>query len=49
MEAALASLTSESPEAVGTALLATAARHREGREAEDDVTLVVARYRGAGA
>ena len=30
-------------------LLATAARHREGREAEDDVTLVVARYRGAGA
>ncbi|HPA95096.1 MAG: SpoIIE family protein phosphatase [Acidobacteria bacterium] len=49
VEAALASLTSESPEAVGTALLATAARHREGREAEDDVTLVVARYRGAGA
>mgnify|MGYP001124072198 CR=1 FL=1 len=44
VEAALAACAGEPPEAVGETLLAAAAQHRRGREAQDDVTLLVARY-----
>lgn len=36
----------ESPETLGRAVLDAAAAHRAGREATDDVTLLVLRYRG---
>ncbi|MCZ7651845.1 MAG: SpoIIE family protein phosphatase [Thermoanaerobaculia bacterium] len=44
VEAALAELAGKLPEAVGEALLEAAMEHRRGREAQDDVTLLVARY-----
>jgi serine phosphatase RsbU (regulator of sigma subunit) len=42
----LAGLGGNDAEAVGRALLDAAAKHRAGREADDDVTLLVLRYRG---
>ena len=42
----LAGLGGGDAEAVGRALLEAAAKHRAGREADDDVTLLVVRYRG---
>jgi serine phosphatase RsbU (regulator of sigma subunit) len=42
----LAGLAGGDAEAVGRALLDAAAKHRAGREADDDVTLLVLRYRG---
>jgi len=42
----LAGLGGSDAEAVGRALLDAAAKHRAGREADDDVTLLVLRYRG---
>jgi len=42
----LAGLAGRDAEAVGRALLDAAAKHRAGREADDDVTLLVLRYRG---
>ena len=42
----LAGLAGKDAEAVGRALLEAAATHRAGREADDDVTLMVLRYRG---
>ncbi|HVN76830.1 MAG TPA: SpoIIE family protein phosphatase [Thermoanaerobaculaceae bacterium] len=45
----LESLAGVSAEGVADALLQAAALHRAGREAEDDVTVLVARYTGATA
>jgi serine phosphatase RsbU (regulator of sigma subunit) len=42
----LAELGGKDAEAIGRALLEAAAKHRAGREADDDVTLLVLRYRG---
>jgi serine phosphatase RsbU (regulator of sigma subunit) len=42
----LAGLGGRDAEAVGRALLDAAAKHRAGREADDDVTLLIVRYRG---
>ncbi len=42
----LEGLAGSGPEAIGRALLDAAAAHREGREAQDDVTLLVVRYTG---
>jgi len=42
----LGGLRGAAPAAVGRALLDAAAAHREGREADDDVTLLVLRYTG---
>ncbi len=42
----LGALAGGSAEVVGQAILQAAASHRAGREAEDDVTLLVVRYRG---
>ncbi|OFV79435.1 MAG: hypothetical protein A2Y78_09410 [Acidobacteria bacterium RBG_13_68_16] len=42
----LAGLGGRDAEVVGRALLDAAAKHRAGREADDDVTLLVLRYRG---
>ncbi len=46
LEATLRSLTGRGAEAVARGLLASAAEHREGQEADDDVTLLVARFNG---
>jgi len=42
----LAGLAGAGAEDVAQGLLKAAAAHRAGREAEDDVTLLVVRYRG---
>jgi len=42
----LAGLAGREPATIGRALLEAAALHREGREAQDDVTLLVMRYTG---
>jgi sigma-B regulation protein RsbU (phosphoserine phosphatase) len=42
----LAGLGGKDAETIGRALLEAAAKHRAGREADDDVTLLVLRYRG---
>jgi len=42
----LAELGGKDAEAIGRALLEAAAKHRAGREADDDVTLLVLHYRG---
>lgn len=47
VDACLGRLAGAAPQAIADALLQTAAGHRRGREAEDDVTLLVARYTGA--
>ncbi len=47
VDACLGRLAGAAPQAIADALLQTAADHRRGREAEDDVTLLVARYTGA--
>jgi sigma-B regulation protein RsbU (phosphoserine phosphatase) len=44
----LAGLGGRDAETVGRALLEAAAAHRAGREADDDVTLLVVHYRGNG-
>ncbi len=46
IERCLAPLGGAAPEAISEALLAAAAAVRAGREAEDDVTVLVARYEG---
>jgi serine phosphatase RsbU (regulator of sigma subunit) len=46
VERTLAGLRGADPAAVGRALLEAAAAHRGGREADDDVTLLVLRYTG---
>ncbi len=46
IEAALRPLAGRAPDAIAEGLLQAAAAHRGGREAEDDVTLLVACYRG---
>jgi len=45
----LAGLVGASAEKVGQSLLDAAAAHRQGREADDDVTLLVVRYKGKSA
>lgn len=47
VDTCLGRLAGAAPQAIADALLQTAADHRRGREAEDDVTLLVARYTGA--
>jgi len=47
IERCLRPLAGAPPEAISEALLAAAASQRSGREAEDDVTVLVARYEGA--
>ncbi|MEW6338135.1 MAG: SpoIIE family protein phosphatase [Acidobacteriota bacterium] len=42
--ATLGRLAGKSPEEIGDGLLDAAARHREGREADDDVTLLVVQF-----
>ena len=42
----LEGLAGAGPALIGRALLDAAAAHREGREAQDDVTLLVVRYTG---
>jgi sigma-B regulation protein RsbU (phosphoserine phosphatase) len=46
VERTLAGLGGRDAEVVGRALLDAAAKHRAGREADDDVTILVVRYRG---
>jgi len=45
----LAGLAGQTAEKMGQALLDAAATHRQGREADDDVTLLVVRYKGKAA
>jgi serine phosphatase RsbU (regulator of sigma subunit) len=47
VKSTLTGLGGRSAESVGRALLDAASAHRAGREADDDVTLLVVRYRGA--
>jgi serine phosphatase RsbU (regulator of sigma subunit) len=49
VQAALATVRGGDARAIGQAVLDAAAQHRGGREAEDDVTLLVLRYRAPGA
>ena len=46
IEAALRPLAGSAPEAIGEGLLQAAVAHRQGGEADDDVTLLVAGYHG---